>query len=103
VLLIGNDGTDHGIVTLPDALSIARETGFDLVEVAANADLPVCRLMHFAAWQREQEQRRRVARRGPRRRDDPGDGEGGAAVSAKPRPRGPGPSALPERLDEPQQ
>jgi translation initiation factor IF-3 len=56
VLLIGDDGTDRGVLSLREAHSIAHETGFDLVEVAANADPPVCRLMHFEAWMAEQDE-----------------------------------------------
>jgi translation initiation factor IF-3 len=48
---------------LPEALSMAREQGFDLVEVAANADPPVCRLMDFGKFKYEQDQRRKESRK----------------------------------------
>jgi len=48
---------------LPEALSMAREQGFDLVEVAANADPPVCRIMDFCKWKYEQDQRRKESRK----------------------------------------
>jgi translation initiation factor IF-3 len=48
---------------LPEALSMAREQGFDLVEVAANADPPVCRIMDFGKWKYEQDQRRKESRK----------------------------------------
>jgi translation initiation factor IF-3 len=48
---------------LPEALSMAREAGFDLVEVAANADPPVCRIMDFGKFKYEQDQRRKESRK----------------------------------------
>ena len=42
---------------------MAREQGFDLVEVAANADPPVCRIMDFGKWKYEQDQRRKESRK----------------------------------------
>jgi translation initiation factor IF-3 len=63
VLLIGAEGEQLGVKPLPEALSIAREEGFDLVEVAANANPPVCRIMNYGRYKYEQEQRRKESRR----------------------------------------
>jgi len=38
VRLIGSDGTQYGLKTVPDALQIAQEEGLDLVEVLVLAD-----------------------------------------------------------------
>jgi translation initiation factor IF-3 len=48
---------------LPEALSMAREQGFDLVEVAANADPPVCRIMDFGKFKYMQARRQKDARK----------------------------------------
>jgi len=48
---------------LPEALSLAREQGLDLVEVAAQADPPVCRIMDFGKFKYEQDQRRKESRK----------------------------------------
>ena len=48
---------------LPEALSIARESGLDLVEVAANADPPVCKIMDFGKYKYEQDHRRKESRK----------------------------------------
>ena len=48
---------------LPEALSAAREVGLDLVEVAANADPPVCKIMDYGKYKYEQDQRRKESRR----------------------------------------
>jgi translation initiation factor IF-3 len=42
---------------------LARENELDLVEVAANADPPVCKIMDFNRWKYEQEQKRKESRR----------------------------------------
>jgi translation initiation factor IF-3 len=63
VLLIGADGHQFGVKPLPEALAIAREQGLDLVEVAAQADPPVCRIMDYGKWKYEQDQRRKESRK----------------------------------------
>jgi translation initiation factor IF-3 len=63
VRLIGADGTQLGTKPLPEALGIARESGLDLVEVAANADPPVCKIMDYGKYKYEQDQRRKESRR----------------------------------------
>ena len=49
--------------TLPEALQIAREQGLDLVEVAAAADPPVCKIMDHGKYKYEQDQRRKESKR----------------------------------------
>jgi translation initiation factor IF-3 len=63
VLLIGADGEQLGVKPLPEALAIAREEDLDLVEVAPNANPPVCRIMNHGRYKYEQEQRRKESRR----------------------------------------
>ena len=57
------DGTQVGIVPLAQALRRAREQDLDLVEVAAQADPPVCRIMDWGKHRYEQEQKDKDARR----------------------------------------
>ncbi len=47
------DGAPLGVLNIRDALSKAEEQGVDLVEVAANADPPVCKLMDFGKYKYE--------------------------------------------------
>lgn len=63
VRLIGADGEQVGIVQLADALRAAREVDMDLVEVAPQADPPVCRIMDFGKHKYEQAQKEKDARR----------------------------------------
>jgi translation initiation factor IF-3 len=50
VRLISAEGEQMGILTLQEALSEAEEVGLDLVEVAPNADPPVCRIMDYGKF-----------------------------------------------------
>ena len=61
--LVGADGGQIGIKPLPEALAIAREQDLDLVEVAAQANPPVCRIMDYGKWKYEESQRQRDSRR----------------------------------------
>jgi translation initiation factor IF-3 len=45
--LIASDGKQIGIVTIKEALLGAQEENLDLVEVAPDADPPVCRIMDY--------------------------------------------------------
>ncbi len=63
VLLIGAGGEQLGVKPLPEALTIAREEELDLVEVAPNANPPVCRIMNYGRYKYEQEQRRKESRK----------------------------------------
>ena len=52
-----------GIFDTRDALRIASEQGFDLVEIAPNADPPVCRVMDYGKYKYEQEIKAKQARK----------------------------------------
>jgi len=54
VRLIGSEGDQLGILSLDDALVKAHEEGLDLVEVASEADPPVCRIMDFGRYKYQQ-------------------------------------------------
>lgn len=61
--LIDENGTQVGIVAARDALIMAEERGFDLVEVAPNAVPPVCRLLDYGKFRYEQSKKEREARK----------------------------------------
>lgn len=63
VRLIGPDGAQLGIKAVPEALSIARSMDLDLVEVAAEARPPVCRIMDYRKYRYEAQQRAKESRR----------------------------------------
>ena len=47
---IGEDGEQLGIIATEEALRIAAESHLDLVEVAPDADPPVCRIMDYGKY-----------------------------------------------------
>ena len=55
--VIGVDGKQLGVLSLGDALNMARAAGVDLVEIAPNATPPVCRLVDFGKFRYEQSKR----------------------------------------------
>jgi translation initiation factor IF-3 len=61
--LIGADGDNVGVVPVEDARRMARDAGLDLVEVAPNADPPVCRIMDFGKFLYEKTKKDREARK----------------------------------------
>jgi translation initiation factor IF-3 len=63
VRLVGPDGSQIGIKPLPEALAFARELDLDLVEVAAMANPPVCRVMDFGKFKYEAAQQAKESRR----------------------------------------
>jgi translation initiation factor IF-3 len=63
VRLVGPDGQQIGIKPLPEALAIARAADLDLVEVAAQANPPVCRIMDYGKYKYEAAQKAKESRR----------------------------------------
>ncbi len=61
--LIDAEGENRGVVPLAEAQEIANAAALDLVEVAADARPPVCRIMDYGKWRYEQEQKAKQARR----------------------------------------
>ena len=53
VRLVGPDGKQLGVVDRDEALSLAKQVGLDLVEVAATATPPVCRILDFGKYMYE--------------------------------------------------
>ncbi|MSO46594.1 MAG: translation initiation factor IF-3 [Thermoleophilia bacterium] len=63
VRLIGADGEQIGLKDRDDALEYAWDLNLDLVEVAADARPPVCRVMDYSKYKYEQEQKAKLARK----------------------------------------
>lgn len=63
VRLIGADGEQLGIVERNAALQMARDAGMDLVEVAATADPPVCRIMDYGRYKYEAQKKKQEAKK----------------------------------------
>jgi translation initiation factor IF-3 len=63
VRLVDEDGTQIGIKTSAEALEYAYSKGLDLVEIAAQADPPVTKVMDYGKYRYEQEQKAKQARK----------------------------------------
>jgi translation initiation factor IF-3 len=63
VRLIDEDGSQVGIKQTSEALEYAFSKNLDLVEVAAQADPPVARVMDYGKYKYEQEQKAKLARK----------------------------------------
>ncbi len=63
VRVIGDDGEQLGIMNTREAVRLAREKGLDLVEVAATAEPPVCRIIDFGKFQYETKKKANEAKK----------------------------------------
>jgi translation initiation factor IF-3 len=69
VRVIGPDGEQVGVVPVEQARALAKEAGLDLVEVAADARPPVCKIMDYGRFVFELEKKAKEARRRQHRVD----------------------------------
>jgi translation initiation factor IF-3 len=63
VRLVDERGEMIGVVTRNEALQRATDAGLDLVEVAANADPPVVKILDFGKFKYEEQKRKNEARK----------------------------------------
>jgi translation initiation factor IF-3 len=63
VRLVGADGSQIGIVSIQEALDRAHDLDLDLVEVAPQAQPPVCRIMDYGKYKYERDVRQKEARK----------------------------------------
>jgi len=63
VRLVDERGEMIGVVPRSEALTRAVEAGLDLVEVAANADPPVCKILDYGKFKYEEQKRKNEARK----------------------------------------
>ena len=55
--MVDGEGNQLGVVSIDDALAAARDATLDLVEVAPQADPPVCRIMDFGKFKYKQKKK----------------------------------------------
>lgn len=63
IRVVGEDGNQLGIMSVPEALERAEESGLDLVEVAPNANPPVCKIMDYGKYLYEEKKRAQEAKK----------------------------------------
>ncbi|HVA65405.1 MAG TPA: translation initiation factor IF-3 [Elusimicrobiota bacterium] len=59
VRLIDSDGTQIGIRPISEALALARTRGMDLIEIAPQANPPVCKVLDYSKYRYEQDKKER--------------------------------------------
>jgi translation initiation factor IF-3 len=63
VRVIGEEGEQFGVMDTREAIRAARNQGMDLVEVAPNADPPVCKIIDYGKFQYEAKKRANEAKK----------------------------------------
>ncbi len=63
VRLVGADGEMLGVVSIREALERAEQAGLDLVEVAPQAEPPVCKILDFGKFKYEEQKKKNEARK----------------------------------------
>lgn len=63
MLVVDEDGTQLGVMPTDRAVALALDKGLDLVEVAPNADPPVCRVMDYGKFKYQQQKRQQEAKK----------------------------------------
>lgn len=61
--IVGEDGSQLGIMSSEQALNLAYDKGLDLVMMSAQAEPPVCRIMDYGKFRFEKEKREKEARK----------------------------------------
>jgi translation initiation factor IF-3 len=63
VRVIGVDGKQLGVLSLSEALNLARASGVDLVEIAPTATPPVCRVVDYGKYRYEQAKKEKESKK----------------------------------------
>ncbi len=63
VQVISNDGENLGILNTNEAISIAKNQGLDLIEIAPNANPPVCKIMDMGKYKYDAQKKANLAKK----------------------------------------
>ena len=63
VQVIGRDGDNIGILNTNEAISMAKEQGLDLIEIAPNAKPPVCKIIDMGKFKYDAQKKANVAKK----------------------------------------
>lgn len=61
--MLDTEGEQVGVVSIDEALKLAEEAGLDLVEIAAKASPPVCRIMDYGKYHYQQSKKAHEAKK----------------------------------------
>ena len=63
VQVIASDGENLGVMNTNDAISMAKNQGLDLIEIAANANPPVCKIMDMGKYKYDAQKKANLAKK----------------------------------------
>ena len=63
VQVIGSDGENLGVISTIEAISMARNQGLDLIEIAPNAKPPVCKIMDMGKYKYDAQKKANKAKK----------------------------------------
>ena len=63
VQVIGNDGKNLGIINTNEAIVMAKNQGLDLIEIAPNANPPVCKIMDIGKYKYDAQKKANQAKK----------------------------------------
>ena len=63
VQVITNDGENLGVINTNDAISRAKDAGLDLIEIAPNANPPVCKIMDMGKYKYDAQKKANLAKK----------------------------------------
>ena len=63
VQVIANDGENLGILNTNEAISVAKNQGLDLIEIAPNATPPVCKIMDMGKYKYDAQKKANLAKK----------------------------------------
>lgn len=63
VRVIGPDGSQVGLMATRDAIALAEKEGLDLVEIAPNAEPPVCKIINFGKYRYDQTKKEKESKK----------------------------------------
>ena len=63
VQVIGSDGDNIGILNTNEAISMAKEQGLDLIEIAPNAKPPVCKIIDMGKFKYDAQKKANVSKK----------------------------------------
>ena len=61
--MIDTDGTQIGVKPISEALALARQRSLDLIEIAPQANPPVCKILDYSKFKYEQDKQKRESRK----------------------------------------
>ena len=63
VQVIASDGENLGILNTNEAISMAKNQGLDLIEIAPNANPPVCKIMDMGKYKYDAQKKANLAKK----------------------------------------